>query len=144
MRARDVFNEAREAKARIDDLQERLVLMHERIGMQGRALESCFGQSLDPMRKVDDLLDWEMEEYDSIMAASRAAIEDATELVWGLARMGYQDAADALRMYYIEGMDLPYVSDRQGYRADVVQMMLDTALSFIDEQGMAKVKEAGR
>lgn len=144
MRARDVFEEAREARARIDDLQERFVLMHERIGMQGRALESCFGQSLDPMRKVDDLLDWEMEEYDSIMAASRAALEDANELVVGLAGMGYRDAAEALSLYYIDGLDLSVVSKRQGYRTDVVQMMLDTALAFIDGQGMAKIKEAGR
>lgn len=144
MRARDVFEQAREAKARIDDLQERFLLMHERIGMQGRALESCFGQSLDPMRKVDDLLDWEMEEYDSIMAASRAALDDANELVLGLDGMGYRDAAKALSLFYIEGRDLSEVSQIQGYRTDVVQLMLDTALSFIDEQGMAKVKEAGR
>lgn len=120
------------------------MLMRERIGMQGRAMESVFTQTLDPMRKVDDLIDWEVEEYDAIMAASQAAIEDAEWLLRGLAKMGYQDAATALRLYYVDAMDLSKVCERVGHGQKVVQMMLDTSLSFIDEQGIAKVKEAGR
>lgn len=144
MRARDIFSEAREARMRIDALEERAMLMHERIGLQGRAMESVFTQTLDPMRKVDDLIDWEMEEYDAIMVASKAAIEDAEWLLRGLSKMGYKDASTALRLYYVDAMDLSEVCVRVGHGQEVVQLMLDTALSFIDEQGIAKVKEAGR
>lgn len=129
---------------RIDDLEERSLIMHERIGMQGRAMEAVFSQTLDPMRKVDDLIDWELEEYDAIMAASMSAIEDAEWLLRGLTKMGYTDAATALRLYYVDAMDIRMVCERVGHSQRVVQLMLDTALSFIDEQGMAKVKEAGR
>lgn len=144
MRARDIFNEAREARIRIDDLQERSLVMRERIGMRGRSVESVFTQVLDPMRKVDDLIDWESEEYHAIMAASMAAIEDAEDLARGLAGMGYADAARALRLYYVNAMDLSEVCGKVGHGTELVKLMLDTALRFIDENGIARVKEAGR
>lgn len=144
MRARDIFVEAREARRRIDDLEERSLIMHERIGMQGRAMETVYTQTLDPMRKVDDLIDWELEEYDAIMAASASAIEDAEDLLRGMRVMGYADAAAALRMYYVDAMGIQDVCRRVGHGQDVVRLMLETALSFIDEQGIARVKEAGR
>lgn len=144
MRARDVFNEAREARIRIDELQERSLLMHERIGIQARAMQSVASSTSDPMRKVDDLIDWEIDEYDAIMTASRAALDEADVLVRGMRAMGYADAATALRLYYINAMSVAKVSERVGHTDELVRMMLDAALSFIDEVGIAKVKEAGR
>ena len=144
MRARDVFNEAREARIRIDELQERSLMMHERIGIQARAMQPVASSTSDPMRKVDDLIDWEVDEYDAIMTASRAALDEADVLVRGMRAMGYPDAATALRMYYMDAMELSDVSQRVGHSKELVQMMLDAALSFIDEVGIAKVKEAGR
>ena len=144
MKARDVFNEAREARIRIDDLQERSLLMHERIGIQARAMQTVASSTSDPMRKVDDLIDWEVDEYDAIMAASMAALDEADVLVRGMRAMGYADAATALRLYYINAMSVDKVSERVGHTDELVQMMLDASLSFIDEVGIAKVKEAGR
>lgn len=144
MRARDVFNEAREARIRIDELQERSLLMHERIGIQARAMQSVASSTSDPMRKVDDLIDWEIDEYDAIMTASRAALDEADVLVRGMRAMGYADAATALRLYYINAMSVAKVSERVGHTDELVRMMLDAALSFIDEVGIANVKEAGR
>lgn len=144
MRARDVFNEAREARIRIDELQERSLMMHERIGIQARAMQPVAASTSDPMRKVDDLIDWEIDEYDAIMAASMAALDEADALVRGMRAMGYADAATALRLYYINAMSVDKVSERVGHTDELVRMMLDAALSFIDEVGIAKVKEAGR
>lgn len=144
MRARDVFNEAREARIRIDELQERSLMMHERIGIQARAMQPVASSTSDPMRKVDDLIDWELEEYDATMSSSRSAIEDAELLLRGLRAMGYDEAATTLRLYYVDAMALNKVCVRVGHSERVVLLMLDTALSFIDEQGIAKVKEAGR
>lgn len=144
MRARDVFNEAREARIRIDELQERSLMMHERIGIQARAMQPVASSTSDPMRKVDDLIDWETGEYDAIMASARSALDEADVLIRGMRAMNYADAATALRMYYMDAMELGDVSQRVGHSKELVRMMLDAALSFIDEVGIAKVKEAGR
>lgn len=143
MRARDVFDGAREARMRIDALEERSMVMHERIGIQGRGMGSFASGVLDPMRKVDDLLDWEIEEYDAVMSSCRSALDEADALLRGLRAMGYDDAATALRLYYVDAMGLMDVCDRVDHGPELVQMMLDTALSYIDETGIAKVKEAG-
>ena len=118
--------------------------MHERIGIQARAMQTVASSTSDPMRKVDDLIDWEVDEYDAIMAASMAALDEADVLVRGMRAMGYADAATALRLYYINAMSVDKVSERVGHTDELVQMMLDASLSFIDEVGIAKVKEAGR
>ena len=144
MTSREIFEQAREAALRIREIGVRAELMRERIGVQGRSQESVFSQTLDPMRKVDDLIDWELGEYRTALVSSREAIDDAEALVRGTEALGYGDAARTLRLYYIEAWEAEEVSSAVGYPSDVVRMMLDTATKWIDGTGIARVKEAGR
>ena len=144
MTARDVFVQAREAALRIRSVEARLQEMHDRIGVQGRGGSSIsIGSVLDPMRKVDDLLDWESTEYASVLESSQDAIDEARVVLRGMAAMGYKDAADALRLRYLRALSAEAVASRVGHSADVVEMMCETALKWCDEVGLAKIKEAG-
>lgn len=144
MTSREIFEQAREAALRIRDIGVRAEIMQERIGIRGRSSDAVMATALDPMRKVDDLIDWELDEYRTAVASSREAIADADALVVGTAALGFTDAARTLRLYYIEAWTLNDVARAVGHQPLVVSMMLETATRWIDETGIAKVKEAGR
>lgn len=144
MTSREIFEQAREAALRIRDIGVRAEIMQERIGIRGRSSDAVMATALDPMRKVDDLIDWELEEYRTAVASSREAIADADALVAGTVALGFADAARTLRLYYIEAWTLSDVARAVGHQPLVVSMMLETATRWIDETGIAKVKEAGR
>lgn len=144
MTSREIFEQAREAALRIRDIGVRAEIMQERIGIHGRSSDAVMATALDPMRKVDDLIDWELEEYRTAVASSREAIADADALVAGTVALGFVDAARTLRLYYIEAWTLNDVARAVGHQLLVVSMMLESATRWIDETGIAKVKEAGR
>lgn len=143
MTARDVFEQARDAALALMEHERRLEYMRDRIGVQGRALEASFSQGLDPMRKVDDLLDWEIEE-EGALASSYAAIAEAEDVIRGIRSLGGKDMADTLSLVYIEALDLHTASLRLGQNVDLVRLMCLEAFEWIDSYGLAKLKEAGR
>ena len=143
MKAREVFELALDAKLVIDAHEVRLQLMRERIGVQGRALESTFSQGLDPMRKVDDLIDWEISE-ETALASSYAAIAEAEEILAGVVAMGGTDVERTLRLVYIDGLTYTDAGKLLGQEATVVKLMVDESLEWIDSVGIVNFKEAAR
>ena len=143
MTAREVFELALDAKLVIDAHETRLQLMRERIGVQGRALESVFSQTLDPMRKVDDLIDWEISE-EAALASSYAAIAEAEEILSGIVAMGGTDVERTLRLVYMDGLSLVEAGRRLGHEPTVVGLMVGEAFGWIDSVGIVKFKEAAR
>lgn len=143
MKAQEVFEQALEATILVREHENRLQVMRDRIGVQGRALESSFSQNLDPMRKVDDLLEWEISE-EAAMSSSYAAIEDARDLIRGLYALGGSDNVRTLQLVYLDAMDLKDAARRLGQSAEVVRLMCSEMCSWIDSMGISKVKEAGR
>lgn len=144
MTAREVFEQAREAQQRIASIEERSIVMHERIGIRGRTMGSMHGTSLDPMRKVDDLIDWESEEYDAVMDSSGQAIRDAKLLVEGLSRTWDPEVARLLECYYVHAWDRRDVCGECGYPWEVISEAFSMAFAHCDEVGMARLKEAGQ
>lgn len=138
-----MFEQALEASLRIREVVARSELMREQIGLGGRAMDSSIGTALDPMRKVDELLDWEAEELRTAVSSSREAIDEALSVLRGMSVMGYEDAAETLRLRYVEALDVPDVAERVGQSVDVVVMMCETAFTWCDEVGLARIKEAG-
>lgn len=143
MKAREVFELALDAKLVIDAHEVRLQLMRERIGVQGRALESTFSQGLDPMRKVDDLIDWEISE-ETALASSYAAIAEAEEILTGIVAMGGTDVERTLRLVYMDGLSYLEAGKLLGQEATVVKLMVDESLEWIDSVGIVNFKEAAR
>lgn len=143
MKAREVFELALDAKLVIDAHEVRLQLMRERIGVQGRALESTFSQGLDPMRKVDDLIDWEISE-ETALASSYAAIAEAEEILAGIVAMGGTDVERTLRLVYMDGLSYLEAGKLLGQEATVVKLMVDESLEWIDSVGIVNFKEAAR
>lgn len=143
VKAREVFEQARDAVMVIKEHEYRLQIMRDRIGVQGRALESSFSQNLDPMRKVDDLLEWELDE-EAAMASSYAAVEDAKDLIRGLYALGGSDNVRTLQYVYLDAMDVADAARKLGQTPEVVRLMCVEMFSWIDSTGIAKVKEAGR
>ena len=144
MTSREVFEQAREATLSMERIRVLSELMHERIGMQGRAMESAFSQNLDPMRKVDDLIDWEVEEYRTAMESSREALAEAHQLLRGLLAMGCDEAEETLRLVYVDAKDVEKVAALLDKPEEAVTMMCEMSFRWIDHTGMARVKEAGR
>lgn len=117
--------------------------MRERIGVQGRALESTFSQGLDPMRKVDDLIDWEISE-ETALASSYAAIAEAEEILAGVVAMGGTDVERTLRLVYMDGLSYTDAGKLLAQEATVVKLMVDESLEWIDSVGIVNFKEAAR
>lgn len=143
--AREVFIAAREAAIRLRELDVRSDEMRMRIGLQGHGYgESTHGSMLDPMRKVDDLLDWEADESRAIRQSSSQAIGEAEQLLRGMEALGASEAAETLRLRFVKARSASQVAAMLGQPEALVVRMCDEAIDWCESVGIAKLKEAGR
>ena len=97
----EIFEAARDAAIRIRKIEEQTAIKRERVGVQGHGYEvHAKSGILDPMRKVDDLLDWQAAQLsDSELAEP---IEEALEVVRGIEKLGDDLAVELVVRHYLQ------------------------------------------
>ena len=144
MTARELFESALDAARQIARLEERLQIMRERIGVQGHGYEA-HGKSgtLDPMRKVDDLVDWQAE-CELGLAECRKSLDEAYEVVAGIEAGGGHEMAEVLTRRYLMAEDVAHIAKSLGRSREWVVAAAESALALVDKGGIARLKDEGR
>lgn len=100
MRVREVLDAAREAALAIRRNKELAELRRLSIGVQGHSYDVHSKTGiLDPSRKIDDILDWEMEQNEEV---PREPIEEAYEIVSGARRISDPLTIEVVTRYYLK------------------------------------------
>jgi hypothetical protein len=97
---------------------------------------------LDPMRKVDELLDWESDMLSTAMQAAEEAETEARSVLVGVRLLGNEDMALTLELVYLSGLTFAEACARLVQEPKVVTMMCDQTFSWCDSVGLARLKEA--
>jgi len=144
MKAIEMFESARLAATEIKRIEARTQEMLDRIGVQGHGYEHInITGVLDPMRKVDDLLDWESRAKEELSECERE-IAIGWQIVAGIDALGFGTHARVLSGYYLEARSWESVSKETGLTPDECRGFAKTACDVCDAMGIAKVKEMGR
>lgn len=97
----EVFEAARDAARRMRSIEEESAIRRERVGVQGHGYEvHAKSGILDPMRKVDDLLDWQ-EDQESTLGLE-ALIDEAWDVLCGIATLGDDFAVELVTRHYLQ------------------------------------------
>lgn len=113
MTVREVLEAARDAATAIRRLEEEAELRREAIGVQGHTYgRHSKNGILDPMRKVDDLIDYQSEQVD--LLDLRQPIDDAWEVVRGIEKVADGLSVELVTRYYLQGETWRDIVD--GYR----------------------------
>lgn len=112
--------------------------------MGGRGTESIArGTVLDPMRQVDEALDYEGE-YEQVTADYEREILDASQVVDGIRRESTDEAADVVGMHYLDRAGWPEIAREMGHTETECQALLEITLDWADSVGVARLREIGR
>ena len=156
----EVFEAARDAAIRIRRIEEQTEVKRERVGVQGHGYEvHAKSGILDPMRKVDELLDWQAAQLsDSELAEP---IEEALEVVRGIETLGDDLAVELVVRHYLQAESWesivrgddgsPSMSDRIDAFADIsvkrqVQYLKEAFRQVLPDWeriGIARLKQMG-
>ena len=95
--------------------------MRERIGVQGHdyGAHGKYG-ILDPSRRVLDLIE-ATEDMDAERVGLQADMEDARQLLRGVARGVSEQLAAILEYYFIDGLTPPTIARRMHYTVELVE-----------------------
>ena len=100
MRVREVLEAAREAALAIRRNEELAELRRLSIGVQGHSYDVHSKSGiLDPTRKIDDILDWEMEQNEEV---PREAIDEAFDIVAGATHVSDSLTIEVMTRYYLQ------------------------------------------
>ena len=162
---REVLEAARDAAIAIRRIEEEAEVRREAIGVQGHTygIHSKNG-ILDPMRKVDELLDYQREQVDALDL--RQPIDDAWEIVAGMEKVSDGLSVELVTRYYLQGESWREIVD--GYRRGSVTMppicervaelegiprqkqfrwlaqAMDVKIGELEDIGIAHLREMGR
>lgn len=96
----EVFEAARDAARRMRAIEEESTIRRERVGVQGHGYEvHAKSGILDPMRKVDDLLDWQDDQENTL--GLEALIDEAWDVIGGIATLGDDFAVELVTRHYL-------------------------------------------
>lgn len=99
---REVLEAARDAALEIRLIEEQAEIRRAAIGVQGHSYEvHAKSGILDPMRKVDELLEWQEQEIDACNL--RQPIDEAWDIVRGIARIADDLMVEVVTRYYLQG-----------------------------------------
>lgn len=102
MTVKEVLEAAREAAIEIRRIEEEAEIRRQRIGVQGHGYDVHSKSGiLDPMRKVDDLLEWQESQYDN--SDILPPIDEGYELVAGIERISDPFTVEVVTRYYLQG-----------------------------------------
>ena len=104
MKVREVLEAARECALAIRRNEELAELRRLSIGVQGHSYDVHSKSGiLDPSRKIDDILDWEMEQNEEI---PREPIEEAWEIVSGAEHVSDSLTIEIMTRYFLQAESL--------------------------------------
>ena len=152
---REVFELAREAALEIRHSEEELQLKVEAIGVQGHGYEVHSKSGiLDPMRKVDELLDAQAEAVD--IDGLNTLVEDGFVIMSGAEKILHPTDVEILTRFWLQAETWRNIArsleEREGSlkgrsRAEQVDMLKkasDAAIDRLERIGVAHLKEMGR
>lgn len=116
---------------RLRDIDRQLELMASHLGPQGHTLTSYGHVLLDPMRRVDELVD-ATADLDVERAALVADLQDAQALCKGVARCLSRTLGRILELAFIEGWAADTTADYLDLDAELVERAVDCTPSELD------------
>lgn len=151
----EMLSQARDAALEIRRIEMETDERIGSIGVGARSYEAhgALGSVLDPMRKVDELIDWQSGQIDS--AGLVGQIEDASEIVSGIRASGDGMAAEIALRYFVRAEPMTKIAADVKGRSDATAEMDDAAaaalmlraleksLCYWDEIGIARLREIG-
>ena len=152
----EMLSQARDAALEIRRIE---METDERIGSIGVGAHSyeahgALGSVLDPMRKVDELIDWQSGQIDS--AGLVGQIDDASEIVSGIRASGDEMAAEIVTRYFVNAEPMEEIAaDLKGGAKSTAEMddaaaaalmlkALEKLLCYWDGVGIARLREIGQ
>lgn len=143
MDAREYFENVRDAAKCIKSIGERKDEMMEAMGPRGMTYDA-HGQGMsDPMRRVDDLVDWERQQIEEL-GECRRQIEDAWQIVAGIEETFKDDAAQVVTRYSLWCEGWEQIAQEMGHKASECRLLFETTMDWCDYVGLARLREAGR
>ena len=156
MTIREMLSQARDAALEIRRIEMEADERIGSIGVGARSFEAhgALGSVLDPMRKVDELLDWQAGQIDS--AGLVGQIEDAAEIVSGIRASGDEMAAEIALRYFVRAEPMTEIAADLKGRSDATAEMDDAEAASVmlralekwlccwDGVGVARLREIGR
>lgn len=152
----EMLSQARDAALEIRRIERETDERIGSIGVGARSYEAhgAMGSVLDPMRKVDELIDWQSGQIDSDGLVGQ--IEDAEEIVSGIRASGDEMAAEIALRYFVRAEPMTKIAaDVKGRAkltaemddetaARMMMLALEKLLCYWDGVGIARIREIGR
>lgn len=159
----EVLEAAREAALEIRRIEEQAEIRIQAIGPQGYSLGVHAKTGiLDPMRKVDELMDWQESERDKFNLLP--PIDEAWDMLAGAAKIASDIDVEIVTRYYLQAESIveivrgsrdgsvPPIAKRIGEMADmslkdqveVIEATIREDVAAWESIGIAHLKEMGR
>jgi len=153
---REVLEAARESAVQIRRIEQELEIKRQAIGPQGYSIGvHTKGSILDPMRKVDEMIDAQDEAIE--IAQLRDSLDEAWDVVRGMAKIVDDLTVELVTRYFLQAdswasiaADLesrhiePLEGLNRGEQVDILSKTMDAAIARIERVGIAHLKEMGR
>lgn len=138
MTAREFFCAARDAVQRITTYDQRLEAKRQLAVMKARREgPTSRGGVTDPSKRIDDLIDMQLEAERELVADTQLAL-DASRVLEGYTEIDSR-GAEVLRMRYLRLMPWGVVAEETGLPYSIVRDIESVALDRIDSEGIASV-----
>lgn len=152
----EMLSQARDAALEIRRIEMETDERIGSIGVGARSYEAhgAMGSVLDPMRKVDELIDWQSGQIDS--AGLVGQIEDASEIVSGIEASGDELAAEIALRYFVNAEPMEEIAADlkasakstaemdDATAARTMMLALEKSLRCWDGVGIARLREIGK
>lgn len=140
MTAREFFCAARDAVQRITTYDQRLEAKRQLAVMKARREgPTSRGGVTDPSRRIDDLVDMQLDAERELVADQQIALR-ASRVLEGYALLD-QRGSEVLRMRYLRLMPWAVVSEETGLPYSILRDIESIALDRIDSEGVSSITE---
>lgn len=154
MKVVEILSQAREAVLEIRRIEEQAEVRRSEIGVQGHDY-GAHGKNgvLDPMRKVDDLLDWQNDHIER--SGLMELIDEAQEIIDGIAEIADDATVEAVTRYYLQAEPWDEIAhDMARHNKSLSKMKpsilvkclrqaVSTSIQGCEQIGVAKLKKLG-
>ena len=139
MTAREFFCAARDAVQRITTYDQRLEAKRELAVMKARREgPSGRGGVTDPSKRIDDLIDLELESERELIADQQLALR-ASRVLEGYSNVD-ERGAKVLRMRYLRLMPWAKIVEEENLPYDILRTAESVAFDRIDSEGIASIE----
>lgn len=140
MTAREFFCAARDAVQRITTYDQRLEAKRQLAVMKARREgPTSRGGVTDPSKRIDDLVDMQLDAERELVADQQIALR-ASRVLEGYALLD-QRGSEVLRMRYLRLMPWAVVSEETGLPYSILRDIESIALDRIDSEGVSSITE---